>query len=159
MTEISQSTISRGTGQVNEIIDPRRFLPQNQPPPNQPPATRQVNAEAFIQQPVSRPLESEIAGTVNVDINSLLIPMPEGYSEPTPSRMITEMPTIPTPVMPVIQPVQPLPQPISINNSNDQSILIDIAKKLDKIIELMEKYDRQGNLEKKVQKSRRTGTV
>lgn len=120
-------------GPVNKI-DPRSFI-SNQGTPVHKNAARRINNPNIIQAPVARPVGREVIGHEPVNIQDLLIPMPEGVEMPK-----DIFPTPPPP--PPNRDVHTTRGPIPINQTYVPS---DLETKISKLEKKVNKIDKKLN--------------
>ena len=116
-------------------IDPRNFI-KKAPAPVQQQKYNLVPDAAFVEKPVSRPMGSDVHGTINVDVNSLLIPMPEGMEKYSNSEIVQS--TAPENRTPISNQVEThIKSPVATTALDDK--LSKLEKKMNKIIRLLSK--------------------
>jgi ribosome-associated translation inhibitor RaiA len=132
LKKVDEDTIQRTSNGPALRIDPRSFTNQNQVQQTQN-QHKLIPNDIFVEQPKSRLLGSEVHGTVNVDLNSLMIPIPEEFKK---SHHMVDI-NLPASSSPAI-----VTNSISENKliSNSLDIRINkLEKKINKIIRLLTK--------------------
>lgn len=169
LNSVDKSMVQHGSAATGTQpkVDPRKFISQRKPQQGQQPQRRHqiIRNDQFVEQPKSRPLAPEVKGTTSVDVNNLMIPIPDDLKK---RAEAAEAPKT-APSQPIQQPTvgrinfennKPTP---SINNADLVNIFErfdKLEKKVNKILRMLRnEKQRQRNMGKKVRKTRTQKTV
>jgi hypothetical protein len=118
-------------------IDPKNFIKKPIQPAVQQPKYNLVPDSVFVEKPVSRPMGSDVQGTINVDVNSLLIPMPAELEKFQQNNRDLQAIIPPEPQVTDIRQVETKPKesiPITLDEK-----LARLEKKMNKVIRMLSK--------------------
>jgi len=151
LKEVDNSTIQKNTAGPANKLDPRSFISK---PIKQQPPKHQAKIPGVVQEQKITPAGAEVQGTVNVNMNELMIPM-DGLDEETRKAMQAHM-GAPINTPPIAPPPAPMPQQVEgpkvdikpankiVNDETTKGInylkrkLRAIEKNQDKIIKMLE---------------------
>jgi len=131
LKKVDSSMMERSSRGPANRIDPRSFI-SNQGRPVQQNATRPINNPNIIQAPVARPVGREVIGHEPVNVQDLLIPLPEGVEMP-------ELQQPPPPPPPPNRNVHTINGPVPINQTYVPSDLEERISKLEKKVNKIDK--------------------
>ena len=169
LKHVDESLLQRSSNGPANKLDPRKFISQPASPQPQRPTIQLVKDNQFIEPPKSRSVGREVMGTTEVNIDDLMIPIPDDLKDRVTAVQTGKIPQPPTSAAPTVGKIefehkQQIPSqyntPIQVNNLEQR--LEQIEKKLNRVIKLLQKNEkptRQKNMGKKVQKSRTNKTV